>query len=163
MHTNTVVNSSATMSVAGSNALETSDDIDAMLASFAPKATSSAAEKNEDRKAPRFRVKWHADILVDERSIYHGFLNDISTVGASIYLNNNVHPIKPTLRIHVPPLSLTAKPHIIEVTGKTLYVVYDGGKQLYRASINFLSFRVESDLAYLDERLTRHHSKIPEH
>ncbi len=139
-----------------------SQDINDILATLSPKKVSVAVGCNEKRKAPRFRVKWFADILTDDHVIYHGFVNDISTLGVSIYLNSNLNNAKCRLRIHVPPLNLTSKPHMIEVFGKVLYVVYDGDKQLYRAAINFLRFNPESDLAMLDERLTKHHSKVPE-
>ena len=48
------------------------------------------------------------------------------------------------------------------VSGKIVYAVYDGNKQRFRVGINFLNFNLASDLAYLDERLTRHHLEIPE-
>ena len=164
MQTSAMVHSPG-VNVEGSTDPELSDEIDAMIASFSPQVISQTAgnKAQAQAKASRFRVKWHADILIDDRAIDHGFISDISTWGASIYLEHNVHPLNPKLLIHLPPLSQIAQPHFIEVSGKTIYVVYDGERQLYRASIHFVKFHVESDLAYLDERLTKYHSRIPEH
>jgi hypothetical protein len=141
---------------------DTSLDIDDMLASFSPKKTSIAVGNQDQRKSPRYRVKWHADILTDDQITHKGFVKDISVKGASVYLNSNLHMAKCTLRIHVPPLISTSKPHIMEVFGRIVYVVYDGEKQFFHAAISFIKFHPESDLANLGERLTKHHSKIPE-
>jgi hypothetical protein len=127
-----------------------------------PQDITDAEEGKEQRKAPRFRVGWHTDIFFDDKSMHHGFINDISTLGASIFLDSGSIPEKSTLHIHVPPLSLTSEPHIIVVSGKVVYVVYDGDKQLFRAAFVFLKFHLESDLAYLGERLTKYQSVIHE-
>lgn len=163
MQTSATANPAGMLEIAGGNGQVLPEDIDEMLASILPRNTPVAADRNSRRKAPRFRVRWHADILIDGRNIDHGFVSDIFTDGACVYLNNNVHPLKPTLRIHIPPLNSTSRPHIIEVSGKTVYIVYDGDKQMYRASISFTRFRVETDVAYLDERLNKYHPRIPEH
>ncbi len=147
---------------ASGNAPDLSQNIDDMLASLSPQKSTGAGARKDQRKAPRFRVNWHADILIDDQVAYQCFIHDISTLGASVFLNTNLHTNKCTLHIHVPPLDLKSKPHIIEATGKLVYVVFDGNQQLFRVAINFLSFRPESDLAYLGERLTRYHSRIPE-
>lgn len=160
MQANAVVEQSIAAEIADA-ALILPGDVDEMLASILPEnkpATEPARQKN-----PRFRVKWHADLLIDGRNICHGFINDISRAGASIYLVNNVHPLNPTLRIYMPPLNVDDRPQVIEVSGKTVYVVFDGDKQLYRAAISFSRFRPESGLAQLEERLNKYHVRIPEH
>lgn len=139
-----------------------SQDIADILSSFSPQKSPVAGNSKEFRKAPRFRVKWHADILIDGQSAHHGSINDISTQGVSVYLNSNLPTVKCALHIHVPPLNLTSKTHVVAVSGKIVYAVYDGNKQRFRAGVNFLSFNLESDLKYLDERLTQHHLKISE-
>jgi hypothetical protein len=141
---------------------EQPENIDEMLLSLSPQKSTGAVERNEQRKTPRFRVKWHADILVDEQCKDQGFIHDISTMGAAIYLNSSLSIEKCTLHIHVPPLNLQSESHVIEVSGEIVYVVYDGDKQLFRAAISFIRFHLESDRAYLDERLTKYHLKIPE-
>lgn len=148
--------------VAEDSAQVWSGDVDEMLASILP-ATNESEPVQTRHKAPRFRVKWHVDILIDLNNIHQGFINDISVSGASVFLASNVQPLKPTLRIYLPPLSAKERPHIIEVSGKTVYVVFDGDKQLYRAAISFTRFHVDSDLACLEERLNRYHIRIPEH
>jgi hypothetical protein len=79
------------------NSLNTTDDIDAMLASFAPPKQPSELQIIEKRYAPRYRVKWKAEVVTDDKSTYQGFINDISTVGASICLNTSLHTTKCTL------------------------------------------------------------------
>jgi len=148
--------------IEGNKTPELSQDIDDMLASFSPQKTSGSLGNNEQRKASRFRVKWSVDVHIDDKVAYHGFINDISIVGASICLNTSFRANKCTLHIHIPPLDLTSKLRIMEVSGMLVYVVYDGSQQLFRAAINFLRFNPESDSAILKERLTKHHSKIPE-
>lgn len=153
----------ATADIEGSSTPDLSQELADILSSFSPQKSTDAGIRKEHRKAPRFRVKWHADILIDEQSAHRGIINDISTQGASIYLNSNLPIIESvTLHIHVPPLHVTSKPHLMAVAGKIIYVVYDGNKQLFRAGVNFLRFDLESDLAYLGERLTKHHLEIPE-
>ena len=172
MHTSAPENSPASEDIEGSNTCDLSKNIDDMLASFTPaespvesmdaqKSTTTRKSK-EPSKVPRFRVKWHADIVLEDRSIHHGFINDISALGTSICLNSSLRTIKCTLRIHVPPLDLKSDTHIIEVSGKLVYLVHDGNQQLFRAAISFLKFHFESDLAYLRERLIKHQVTIPE-
>ena len=160
MQTSATVNPAAA-DIADGIAPVLTGDVDEMLASILPANKPEPAPARQ--KNPRFRVKWHADIVMNGHSVCHGFINDISTAGASVYLDNNVHPLNPTLRIYLPPLSATGRPHIIEVSGKTVYVVFDGDKQLYRAAISFSRFHRESDLAYLEDRLHKCHVRIPEH
>ena len=171
MHTSAPENSTAMQDIAGNAALDLPHDIDEMLSSFAPAepaepadapAPATAHNSKTPSKVPRFRVKWHADIVLEDRSIHHGVINDISAQGTSICLDNNLRTMKCTLRIHVPPLNLGSSTHIIEVSGKLVYLVHDGSQQLFRAAISFLKFHFESDLAYLRERLSKHQITIPE-
>lgn len=163
MQTSAMIDSATAMNVAEEGVLTSPDDVDAMLAAFMSKSVPATTSRQTRQKTPRFRVRWHVDILMDGHNIFDGLINDISTAGASILLAHNVHPLKPTLRIHIPPLCSTSKPHFMEVSGKTVYMVYDGGKQLYRASISFTKFHAQTDMAFLEERLNKHHSRIPEH
>lgn len=137
-------------------------DITDLLASFSSKESAAAEKSKEHRKTPRFRVNWHTDILIEGQGTLHGSINDLSTQGASVYLNNNLPTIKCTLHIHVPPLDSTSKPHLIAISGKVAYTVYDGKKQSFRTAINFLGFNLKSDLALLGGRLSRHHLEIHE-
>ena len=134
-------------------------DIDGMLASF---STPKNAPIKEKRKAPRYLVNWRADIVSNEKGTFQGLIHDISTLGASIYFNASVPLVNYTLYIQVAPLSLTNKPHVISATGKVVYSVYDGKRYLFRAAVNILRFQQESDLAFLEDRLIKHHVKVPE-
>ena len=152
-----------TAGIEGSGTPDLSQDLADILSSFSQQKSADAAQGKEHRKARRFRVKWHADIFIDGQSAQRGSINDLSTQGASIYLNNSLPAAKlVTLHIHVPPLNLTSKPHLIAVSAKIVYMVFDGTKQSFRAGVDFLGFNLESDLAYLGERLTKHHLEIRE-
>src|ERR1017187_2137083 len=83
-------NSAPTMG-GGSIAPSFSEDIDDMLASFSSNKTLGGVGFNDQRKAARYRVRWHADILIDGQRVDSGFIKDISTQGASIYLNTSLH------------------------------------------------------------------------
>ena len=133
-----------------------SQNVDDMLASLSSENTALVHGEDERRNAHRSHVKWHVDILLDGQSIHQGFVNDISTMGVSIYLDSTLHVNKCTLRIHVPPQNLNSNPHIIEVSGQLVYLVYDGSQQLFRAAFNFLSFNPASDLTYLGKCLAQH-------
>lgn len=125
-------------------------------------SATGAGEHKEQRKAHRFRVGWHTDIILGDQSTHQGFINDISTMGASIFLSDGLTSEKATLHIHVPPLSRTSAPHVIVVTGKSVYVVFDGDKQMFRTAFVFLKFQQESDQAYLEERLSKYQMEIHE-
>lgn len=138
-------------------------DIDDMLASFSTPPKSPITDiGNDKRKASRYKVKWKAVVVSSEKGTVQGFLNDISTQGASIYLNASLPLVNCTIHIQVPPLEIASKPYVITATGKVAYSVYDGNKHLFRTAINFLRFQQASDLSYLEERLNKHHVKIPE-
>lgn len=142
--------------------LNLSQDIDDLLASFSSQQSTGVMQSKETCKVSRFRIKWHIDILIDGQSTYRGIANDISTQGVSIYLNRNLSATRCVLHLHVPPHDLAKKSHIIAVSGKVIYTVYDSSKQSFRAAVSFLNFNLESDLAYLGERLVKHHLKLPE-
>ncbi len=156
------VSSSAANGIEASSNADWSQDLDDILSSISPQKSTLESKSNEASKNSRFRVKWHTDVIVDNQNIHHGIIKDISTLGASVYLNCSLFPEKPTLHIYVPPLSSTCRPHIIEVSGRTVYVVYDGEMQLFRVAVNFLRFNLESDRTFLEERLTKHQLKIPQ-
>ena len=140
--------------------MTTSDEnIDDLLASFSPQ---NMGNFKEQRKAVRYRVKWQGIVDTYGGHKFQGEINDISTQGASIYLENTLPAIKSTLHIQVPPLTTTSKPHIISISGMIVYSVYEGAKQYYRIAINFLQFHPASEQTFLDERLSKHQIKIPE-
>lgn len=131
----------------------------------APSGAAHAAganENKEQRKAHRFRVNWHTDIIFADQSMHQGFINDISVQGASVFLSDSLTTDTAMLHIHVPPLTLTSEPRVIAVMGKSVYVVFDGDKQLFRTAFMFLKFHQESDRAYLEERLSKYQVEIQE-
>ena len=162
MYTSAATNSTTTVRVEENDAHGLSLDIDDMLASLSPQTFAVPLSNSEQAKVAHFRVKWHADIIIDGENAHHGFINDISTRGACVCLPECLNSTKCTLKIHVPPLSSKGNTHFIEILGRLVYVVHDGNQQLFRAAINFLKFNFEGDLAFLGERLTKHQLKIPE-
>lgn len=124
---------------------------------------AGARESKELRRAPRFRVKWRIEIHVDEQGMFTGFVKDISTTGASIYMGRSLQAVKfVTLHMCVTPSDTVSKPRIVVVFGKIAYTVYDSTEHLFRAGVTFLKFNSESDLAFLKARLTNHHVEIPD-
>ena len=145
-------------------------DINEMLASFGqPQAQTHgtlnppfAGKNKEQRKTPRYIVNWRAIIVTDEKGTVHGLIKDISMSGASIYKEVSLPVVNCALHIQVSPLVIGSKPYVMVVDGKVIYSVYDGNKNLFRTAITFLKFHKKSDQDYLEERLTKHHVKIPE-
>jgi len=151
-------NSSISADIKARNAPDLSSDV-AKAISLIP-----AARDKESRKAPRFRVKWRIEIHIDEQGMFTGFVKDVSTTGASIYLGRNLQAVKfVTLHICITPFDTTSKPRIVVVFVKIVYTVYDSEEHLFRAGVTFLKFNSESDLAFLEARLTNHHVEIDEH
>lgn len=140
------------------------EKVNASPASAAPgeASTTHAGEHGEQRKVHRFRVNWHTDIIFADQTTHQGFINDISVQGASVFLSDSLTTNEAILYVHIPPLNLTSKPHIIAVSGKTVYVVFDGDKQLFRAAFVFSRFHQASDQAYLEERLSKYQLEIHE-
>ena len=134
-------------------------------APFKDKVGGSVADDTlaaSSHKAPRFRVKWHAEIISDDQSASECVIFDISTQRAAVYVERNLHTKKCTLFIHIPPLNLTNNAQVIEVSGKLGYIVFDGSNQMYRASVDFIKFIPESGLEYLKDRLTKYQIEIHE-
>lgn len=95
--------------------------------------------------------------------MFTGFVKDVSTTGASVYLGRNLQAVRfVTLHICVTPSDTISKPRIVVVFGKVAYTVYDSEEHLFRAGVSFLKFNSESDLTFLEARLTNHHVEIPE-
>lgn len=122
--------------------------------SSSAKASAKAEKNTELRCAPRIRVRWHTDAFVDGQSVFHGFIKDVSLSGTDIFLERNLQKVKfVTLLIHVPPLSKSSHPHVMEVSAKVIYTAYDSNESLFHAGVNFTQFNLKSDLEYLKSRI----------
>lgn len=78
-------------------------------------------------------------------------------------MGRNLQTVKfVTLHMCITPSDTISKPRIVVVFGKITYTVYDSAEHLFRAGVNFLKFNSESDLAFLEARLTNHHVEIHE-
>ncbi|MFZ2300729.1 MAG: PilZ domain-containing protein [Gallionella sp.] len=122
-----------------------------------PSGTADTRPHEEQRIEPRVHVRWHVDVFVEGQAVYHGFIKDISSKGADVFVDHNFQNVKfVKLLIHVPPLSATEDHHVIDVSGKVIYAAHDSEELLFRIGINFLKFNLESDQAYLRSRLAKH-------
>ena len=110
----------------------------------------------EKRSEHRVHVRWHAEALI-EGHIWHGFVKDISTAGANIFLDHNCQNVSVVkLHIHVPPDSKSSAPHILAITGKVIYTAYDSDESLFRSGIKFLTFNSPSDSGFLLSFVAKH-------
>jgi hypothetical protein len=108
----------------------------------------------ELRIEPRIRVRWRAEAFIDGQGVYQGFVKDISLKGTDVLLDHNLQTVKSVkLRIHVPPLSKTSAPHVMEVSAKVIYTTYDSNESRFHTGVNFTQFNSESDQAYLQSRI----------
>ena len=122
---------------------------------------ATAQGSKEHRSVPRFYVKWRAIAFVDAQSQHHGFIKDISTKGASVFLDCNLQSLEYIkLHIHVPPSHTTKAPHVIEVYGKVVYTAHDTRELLFRVGISFFKFDSEHDPAFLEKYLTDFQTRI---
>lgn len=117
-------------------------------------ASEDTGKHTECRREPRIHVRWHASALIDGQDAYHGFIKDISLNGADVFLGHSLQNEKfVKLHICLPPLSVTDDPHVVEVSGKIVCVVYDCNESFFRTGVNFLKFNLESDQAHLKSRI----------
>ena len=145
-------------------------DINEMLASFAQpqsptqgtKNQEISSKNNEQKIRARYIVNWKAIVASNEKGTVKGTISEISRYGASIYKEDWLPLGNCTLHIQVSPLDPVSKTHVMTVDGNVIYSVYDSKKNLFRTAIQFLKFHKKPDLAYLEERLAKHHNKIVE-
>lgn len=122
-----------------------------------PSDTADSRSHKDQRVEPRVHVRWHVDVFVEGRPVYHGFIKDISLKGADVFIDHNLQNVKLVkLLIHVPPLNTTSDRHVVDVSGKVIYASHDSDELLFRTGIKFLQFNLESDQVYLQSRITKH-------
>lgn len=110
----------------------------------------------EQRNEPRLRVHWDVAAIWGGLAPCHGFVGDISSVGATVYLDRNPLNVKSaTFLIQVPPLKEEDATRAIEVDGKIIQTLHDSTEMMFRAGIQFGKFRDETDAAYLARRIHR--------
>lgn len=138
-------------------------DLDISVAIAEPRLVGNtpALSDTELRSEPRFRVKWHATVLLRGNAAYHGIVKDISIKGAAILLERNLQEVKlVTLHLHVPPFDAIGVARIVKMEGKLIYSVHDHDELFFRAGFHFIKFKSESDLNHLRSRLTNLHVEI---
>ena len=122
---------------------------------------AAAQGSKEHRSVPRFYVKWRTVAFVDAQNQHHGFIKDISTKGASVFLDRNLQSLEfIKLHIHVPPSHALKVPRLIEVYGKIVYTTHDINEFLFRTGISFLKFDSQHDSVFLEKHLTDYHTRI---
>ena len=125
------------------------------IAGTTPSDSTDARKYREFHEAAHPHYKWHAEVLVDGHDVYQGIVKDISIKGLNLILDHNLQNAKfVKLHIHVPPLDIGSPHHILEVTGKITFAVYDSVEGSFRSGISFLEFTLESDRAYLNSLLS---------
>lgn len=118
-----------------------------------PSAPTGTGKYEELHGESHPHVRWHADVLADGH-VYRGFVKDISTKGANLFIEHNLQNSRLIkLHIHVPPLAVTSQPHVLEVSAKIISTIYDGSEDSFRSGIIFQKFTQESELAYLQSRI----------
>lgn len=126
-----------------------------------PAKAAAAMGSKEHRSVPRFYVKWRAVAFIDAQSQYHGFIKDISTKGAAIFLDRNLQSLEfIKLHIQVPPSNTLREPRILKVYGKIAYTTHDRSELLFRTGISFLKFDSEHDPGFLETFLADNHTRI---
>lgn len=129
-----------------------------------PSDLSSREGGKEQRRETRYMVSWRAAVSVDGQNFHYGRLKDISLHGAAVLNDFNVKPgTRITLKIHIPTLNLSRESKVMMVSGVTAYAVYDTDRRCFRIGISFVRFEHASDSAYLEERLTNYHVKVPDY
>lgn len=125
-----------------------------------PIKSSPPQGAKEHRNEIRYRAAWRIFVAIEGHNLHDGRIRDISIHGTAIL---NVRNLKPgtsvTLHIHIPPLNGPGTPRILIAHGKTSYSIHDVDNQCFRVGVTFVKFELASDRAYLEARLTNHHSK----
>lgn len=121
----------------------------------------AAQGSKEHRSVPRFYVKWRTVAFVDAQNQHHGFIKDISTRGASVFLDSNLQSLEfIKLHIHVPPSHTSKASRLIEVYGKIVYTTHDINELLFRTGISFLKFESQHDPVFLEKYLTDFQTRV---
>jgi hypothetical protein len=106
------------------------------------------------RSHRRYLVKWKIAIVYEGGSgkrTYYGRINDISLGGLSVHCDHNIfYEDKVILLLMMPPLTVGAKPKILEIGCRMIYTILS--QQEFRIGLEFLNFR-KGEKSLLSERL----------
>jgi hypothetical protein len=107
---------------------------------------SSERKRAEDlRKQYRHPVHWRVAIIHDnvgKNEIYHGQTHDLSTSGASIFVDQNIFlSAEVIMLLAVPPVNAGQRETIIEIHCNMAYTVLDSEHSRFRIGIRFLHFK----------------------
>lgn len=118
----------------------------------------------EHRNEARYKASWRTAIAIEGHDYIYGRIRDISLHGTAILNGLNIKPgASVTLNIHIPTLTTPCAPKVLVVHGATSYTVHDAEHLCFRTGITFIKFESAIDCAYLEERLTNHHPKVPDY
>lgn len=137
--------------------LDTPGDI-VPVVSFPPKGVK------EHRNEVRYLASWRVAVAIKGQDFYYGRVKDISLHGTAVLNGLDIKPgTSVTLNIHIPTLATPCKPKTLIVHGITTYSVHDANHLCFRVGVTFVKFEPDADCAYLEERLTNHHTKVPDY
>ncbi len=147
-----------TMSSTDDNSLEALNALD----DISPIRSSPPKGTKEHRKETRYRASWGVAIAVEGHDLHEGKIKDISLHGTATILNgrNLKSGISVKLHICIPPLIGPGAPKILIVDGKTSYAIHDADDLRFRVGVTFVKFELASDRAFLEARLTNHHTQV---
>ena len=118
----------------------------------------------EQRNETRYMASWRIAVAIEGQDFNYGRIKDVSLHGTAILNGLNLKPgTRVTLNIHIPTLSTPCKPKTLIVHGVASYAVHDVEHLCFRVGITFVKFEPAADRAYLEERLTNHHTKVPDY
>ncbi|MDX8380068.1 MAG: PilZ domain-containing protein [Gallionella sp.] len=126
-----------------------------------PIHASPPSGTEEHRNENRYRASWKIFVSIEGTDLQEGKIKDVSLHGAAILNERNLmHGTHLTLPIHIPSLMGYGVPRIRIVKCRTSYSIHDADNICFRVGVKFVEFNKSSDRAYLEARLTRHHSKV---
>lgn len=153
------MNTSAKFDIFGDSDVQLCDasDLTSLFAEAKPVETSLPKGGKEHRTAQRYIARWRVTASVDQNSLHHGHLKDISTKGAAVLFEQNFQVAKfIKLHIYMPPPPPGRLPCIVEVIGRVVYTIHDPKEHRFRTGIEFLKFATTHDPHFLDNHLANH-------
>lgn len=118
---------------------------DAVLKDLSFHPRRRGAGGTEHRKQYRHPVHWRVALVHktgDKNDIYHGHTHDLSTSGASIFVDHNIFMMSEVvLLLAIPPLHMGQKETIVEIQCRMAYTVLDSEQSRFRIGIRFLRFK----------------------
>lgn len=108
----------------------------------------------EHRRRYRHPIHWRIALVHkngNKNDIYHGRTHDLSTGGASIFVDHNIFVMSEVvLLLAIPPLHPGQKETIIEIQCRMSYTILDSEHSRFRIGLRFLHFKGEGKRILFD-------------